>query len=461
MGSAPDPVNVRDWQRTRAAIPLSPERGRTAIVFAIIVAFISIPMSQSQAADTLSVGTGLAFARIADALAKAHDGDVIAVGPGTYPDTGLIVSKRVAVEGHGWPVLDARGGGTLIDIRADGAKVAGLVLRGVGTNYMKEVGGVWITGASDVIVAGNRFEKDFFGVYGAQARRARIEGNSFTGLGGRESSNGNGVHFWKSDSVRVIGNSIRGHRDGIYLEFTGHSEVRDDTCEDNVRYGLHFMYSHGNRYLGNLFRRNGSGVAVMYSREVDMRGNRFEENWGAASYGLLLKSISGSRIEGNRFVRNTVAVFQEGSSRIEMRDNLFRSNGWALRIVADCDANRFEGNRFEGNTFDVAYNASPENSNVFSGNAWDKYQGWDLDRDGIGDVPHRPVELFPTLMQEHPQAMILLRSHFVTLLNVLERMFPTLSPASLQDERPLMPSALRHRIQPGSPERPLAPGGAS
>jgi nitrous oxidase accessory protein len=196
----------------------------------------------------------------------------------------------------------------------------------------------------------------------------------------------------------------------------------------------------------------------MYSRNVDMRGNRFEENWGGASYGLLLKSISGSRIEGNRFERNTVAVFQEGSSRVVLAGNLFRANGWALRIVADCDANRFESNRFEGNTFDVAYNASPATTNVFAGNAWDKYQGWDLDRDGIGDVPHRPVELFPTLMQEHPQAMVLLRSHFVTLLNALERMFPTLSPASLQDERPLMPSFRgatpgRTRREPGGDPR--------
>jgi nitrous oxidase accessory protein len=266
------------------------------------------------------------------------------------------------------------------------------------------------------------------------------------------------VHFWKSDSVKVIGNSIRGHRDGIYLEFTGNSEVRDDTCEGNARYGLHFMYSHGNRYLGNVFRRNGSGVAVMYSRDVDMRGNRFEENWGGASYGLLLKSISGSRIEGNRFERNTVAVFQEGSSRVVLAGNLFRANGWALRIVADCDANRFESNRFEGNTFDVAYNASPATTNVFAGNAWDKYQGWDLDRDGIGDVPHRPVELFPTLMQEHPQAMVLLRSHFVTLLNALERMFPTLSPASLQDERPLMPS---YRPAAAPAAAPSSPGPAT
>lgn len=410
------------------------------------------------AGDTLTVGSGGRFARLAEALAQARDGDVIAVGPGSYPDTGLIVSKRVSIEGHGWPVLDARGGGTLIDIRADGVTVRGLVLRGVGTSYMKEAAGAWIDRAADVTVAGNRFEKDFFGVYGAQARRARIEGNSFTGLGGKESSNGNGVHFWKSDSVRVIGNAIRGHRDGIYLEFTGNSEVTGDTCEGNMRYGLHFMYSHGNRYLGNLFRRNGSGVAVMYSHDVDMQGNRFEENWGAASYGLLLKSISGSRIEGNRFVRNTVAVFQEGSSRVVLAGNLFRANGWALRIVADCDANRFEGNRFEGNTFDVAYNASPDNTNVFSGNAWDKYQGWDLDRDGIGDVPHRPVELFPTLMQDHPQAMVLLRSHFVTLLNVLERMFPTLSPASLQDEHPLMPSA---RPRTGARPGPSASGGTA
>jgi nitrous oxidase accessory protein len=87
----------------------------------------------------------------------------------------------------------------------------------------------------------------------------------------------------------------------------------------------------------------------------------------------------------------------------------------------------------------VAYNASAGNTNSFRRNAWDRYQGWDLDRDGIGDVAHRPVELFPALMQEHPQAMALLRSHFVSLLNVVERMFPTLSPASLEDAEPLMP----------------------
>lgn len=414
-------------------------------LFLLLLLFLSarIPASENGGApnhiDTLSVGKGLAFEKLADALAAAGDSDLIRIAAGRYPEKGLVIAKRLTLQGEGWPVFDAEGGETILDIQADGVKVRGLILRGVGVNYIKEHGAIWISGVSDAVIEGNRFESDFFGVYGAHVRRVTVKDNVFEGLWGKETANGNGLHFWKSDSVSIIGNEIRGHRDGIYLEFTGNSAVTGNVCEGNVRYGLHFMYANGNTYLRNTFRTNGSGVAVMYSTDVDMRGNVFEKNWGAASYGLLLKSIKRSRIEGNRFERNTVAIFQEASSRIDLEGNLFKDNGWGLRIVSDCDANTYTGNRFTGNTFDLAYNASPDNTNTFLGNTWDHYQGWDLDRDGIGDIPHRPVELFPAIMQNHPQAMVLLRSHFVTLLNILERMFPTLSPPTLEDRRPVMP----------------------
>ncbi len=397
------------------------------------------------ASDTLTVGLGKSFSHLADALQASKAGDHILVSPGRYREKGLVVRKQVYIQGLDWPILDAEGGETILDIHANGVEVRGLKFRGVGVNYLKEHGGIWITEASDVVVANNRFEHDFFGVYGAHVHRVTIRDNVFEGLWGKETANGNGLHFWKSDSITIINNIIQGHRDGIYLEFTGNCIVTDNTCEGNVRYGLHFMYANGNSYHRNTFRNNGSGVAVMYSHNVDMRGNRFEKNWGAASYGLLLKSISASRIEDNQFERNTVAIFLEAGSRIHLTGNQFRSNGWALRIVADCDANVFTQNRFENNTFDVAYNASPASTNSFTGNTWDHYQGWDLDHDGIGDIPHRPVELFPAIMQDHPQAMVLLRSHFITLLNILERMFPTLSPATLEDTQPIMPQGKINR----------------
>ncbi len=409
----------------------------------MLLIILALGVSSPVQAARLRIGTDQAHATVASALAAARAGDTLVIAAGLHHESGLVVEKPLVIHGESGAVLDARNGGTIFEIRADGVTISGLTFRNVGVNHLKEHGAIWIAEARSARIENNRFENVFFGIYGLRARGAVIRDNVFEGLRTGELFNGNGLHFWKSDSLIISGNDIRGHRDGIYLEFTGNSRVSGNTCAGNTRYGLHFMYAHGNTYEGNTFRANGAGVAVMYSDRVDMRDNRFERNWGTASYGLLLKSLRDGRIEGNVFDRNTVAIFQEGSSDLMFAGNVFHRNGWALRIVANCDRNVFEENRFEANTFDVAYSPSPGNTNVFRRNSWDRYTGWDLDRDGTGDVPHRPVELFPALIQKHPQAASLLRSHFVTILNLLEKVFPTLAPASLEDPEPLMPHRAR------------------
>jgi nitrous oxidase accessory protein len=214
--------------------------------------------------------------------------------------------------------------------------------------------------------------------------------------------------------------------------------IRGNTSEDNLRYGLHFMFSSENRYIGNTFRRNGAGVAVMYSKNVVIdRDNTFEDNWGPTSYGLLVKEISDSRIEGNRFVGNTVALSSEGSQRVHVANNRFVRNGWAARVMANSQENRFTDNDFIENSFDVTTN-SRRNFNTFEGNYWSRYAGYDLDGDGVGDVPFRPVRLFSLLVERTPVALVLLRSVFVDLLDIAERVAPVLTPETLVDERPRM-----------------------
>src|SRR5690606_2758250 len=142
------------------------------------------------------------------------------------------------------------------------------------------------------------------------------------------------------------------------------------------------MFSHNDTYLGNTCRNNGAGVAVMYSKEVRMENNLFDKNWGPSAYGILLKDISNSHIEHNRFVQNTVAIHMEGSSRIEISRNTFQSNGWALKVQASCDDNNFRQNNFFGNSFDVATNGTMM-LNRFSSNYWDKYEGYDINKDGF------------------------------------------------------------------------------
>ncbi|HET7042677.1 MAG TPA: NosD domain-containing protein, partial [Gemmatimonadales bacterium] len=226
------------------------------------------------------------------------------------------------------------------------------------------------------------------------------------GSGTNEAVNGNGIHLWNATDARIDSNIVRGHRDGIYLEFAHRVLATGNESSGNRRYGLHFMFSDDCTYRDNTFRANGGGVAVMYSRLVMLDGNRFEHADGPSAYGLLLKEIRDSRISGNRFTHNTVALYTEGASRNAFLANEFRDNGWAIRLLQSSDDDRFEGNRFVGNSFDVTTNGR-SNTSRFDGNSWDRYAGYDLDRDGVGDVPFRPVRRFALLVEQHEGAILL------------------------------------------------------
>ena len=235
----------------------------------------------------------------------------------------------------------------------------------------------------------------------------------------------------------MIGNKVSGHRDGIYFEFVTDSEIKNNYSTNNIRYGLHFMFSNNDAYISNIFKNNGAGVAVMFSHHVKMFHNYFEENWGDAAYGLLLKEIADSYIENNQFVKNTTGIHVEGSSRISMKKNVFKSNGWALKIQASCMDIDLVNNNFIANTFDVGTNGSLV-LNTFNKNYWDKYDGYDLDKDKIGDVPYRPVSMYSMIIEQNPPAMMLFRSFMTTLLDKTEKILPTLTPENLKDEHPLM-----------------------
>lgn len=371
------------------------------------------------------------------ALRAARDGDVIRVRAGVYREGELVVDRRVTLQGDGWPVLDGGGRSTVLRVTADGVRIRGFVLRGAGASHVRENAAIRFDRVRGCVAEGNRLEDNFFGIYLAKTADCVVYGNVIRASGRREATSGNGIHLWNSSGARIERNAVAGHRDGIYLESSTGGVLRANRSEDNLRYGLHFMFSNDNAYERNLFRRNGAGVAVMYSRQVRMTGNRFEDNRGAAAYGLLLKEISESEISGNRFHRNTVGIYSEGTSRLRIDGNDFRRNGWAVKLMSNARENRFTGNDFVDNSFDVGTN-SRRNPNHFEGNHFSRYAGYDLDRDGTGDVPHRPVRLFSLVVERHPPAMVLLRSLFVDLLDVAERVVPSLTPETLVDAAPRM-----------------------
>ena len=374
---------------------------------------------------------------IGDAVRRAAPGATIVVRPGVYREPTIVVDKPVTIVGDRFPVLDGEGERQIMSVVADDVTVRGLRFRNVGTSFTEDRAAIRLSDVRGCAVEGNRVDDGFFGIYLARVSGCRIVGNVLRATKSTESMSGNGIHLWYSDGVTIAGNRVSGHRDGIYFEFVRDADVRDNVSERNLRYGLHFMYSDGCRYVGNTFRHNGSGVAVMYTKNVEMTGNDFDANWGAAAYGLLLKEITDVRVRRNRFRGNTTALFLDGATRPVVEANEFTGNGRAVRLDANTQDGRFAGNDFGGNTFDVTTNARAVSS-TFDGNFWDEYAGYDLNRDGVGDVPFRPVRLFSIIVERNEPALVLLRSFFVGALDAAERVVPSLTPETLADAHPSM-----------------------
>ncbi len=108
-----------------------------------------------------------------------------------------------------------------------------------------------------------------------------------------------------------------------------------------------------------------------------------------------------------------------------------------MQIQASCIDVNVTKNNFKDNTFDVGTNGSLV-LNTFNNNYWDKYEGYDINKDKMGDVPYRPVSLYSMIIQQNPPAMILFRSLMTSLLDKTEKIIPSLTPENLKDELPLM-----------------------
>ncbi len=388
-------------------------------------------------AATWHVGKHQNIKTIQQAIDQCKNGDTIIVDAGNYFEKNMIVSKSIVLTGIDHPVLDGEKKYEIISVKASGVIVDGFKLQHSGNSDMNDLAAIKIYNSRDVIIRNNILDDNFFGIYTQYGTNCTIINNQIHAPGKSELQNGNGIHCWKSDSIRVIANKVSGHRDGMYFEFVTNSIIWRNISEHNMRYGLHFMFAHNNAYISNIFSHNGAGVAVMYTHGMKMYNNIFEESWGDAAFGLLMKDISDSYITGNKFVGNTSGIYMEGSSRIMMEKNTFQNNGWAIKIQGSCDDNTLSLNNFSGNTFDIATNSDLV-LNDFSNNYWDKYEGYDLNRDGKGDVPYRPVSLYSIIIDKNPSTAILFRSMIVMLLEKSEKVFPSLTPIDLQDKIPLM-----------------------
>lgn len=388
-------------------------------------------------ATVIRVGKLRTIAKIQKAIDIAKNGDTIMVDAGLYKEKNIVIQKSITLIGINYPVLDGEKKYAIITIKAKNTKIEGFKLQHTGRSEIRDLGAIMIYDSYKISAINNILDDNNFGIYIQNSKSCTIKNNKITAYGKNELQSGNGIHGWHSDSLIIVGNKIKGHRDGLYFEFVKNTLVWRNISTHNVRYGIHFMFSNHNTYINNIFQNNDAGVAVMYSSNIHMYNNFFLDNWGDATYGILLKDIRDSYISGNHFTKNTVGLYMEACSRINLYNNVFKNNGWAVKIQASCEDNDFSRNNFMGNTFDIGTNGTLV-LNTFTGNYWDKYEGYDLNKDNIGDIAYHPVSMYAMIIDSNPAALMLFRSLIVTLLDKTEKLLPGVTPENLRDLKPVI-----------------------
>ena len=402
-----------------------------------LLTILSVFILGNAVANTIVVGKDSRISTLRQGIKAAKDGDTVLLNKGIYKEGNIIIDKAIFLIGIDAPVLDGESKNEILTLTGKNIVIKGIHFANAGYSSMNDYAALKIIDATNIIIEQNTITNAFFAIHIANSTRCIVRNNTIKGTNKSEHLSGNGIHLWKCEYMTIEHNSVQGHRDGIYFEFVTASIIQKNISEKNIRYGLHFMFSHSDTYLDNIFRNNGAGVAVMYSKNVRMENNVFDKNWGPSAYGILLKDISNSYIKNNQFVQNTVAIHMEGSSRIDIGNNIFKANGWALKVQASCDDNTFHHNNFFGNSFDVATNGT-KTLNQFYNNYWDKYDGYDINKDGIGDVPYHPVSMYAMVVEQNPTTLVLMRSFIVSLFDKAEKAIPGLTPENLIDSKPML-----------------------
>lgn len=402
-----------------------------------LVVIIQILVCFSAYCRTIEVSKDGKFQSLKIAIKMALPGDTIFVKPGLYREGNIIIEKSLVLIGESYPVLDGENKYEILTVHANHVIIQGFRFIKTGIASIQDLAAIKLLDSKFVRLIDNRFEDTFFGIHVSNSSQCWIENNELKANAEAEHQIGNGIHLWKCNHITINNNKVNGHRDGIYFEFVTNSLITNNYSQGNLRYGLHFMFSHNNEYRKNTFIKNGAGVAVMYTTGVKMIDNTFEHNWGSSAYGLLLKDIRDSEVRNNHFLGNSVGIFMEGSSRIQFSENEFKQNGYAIRMQASCDDNTFSKNNFSANTFDFATNGTLVLNKV-NGNYWDKYEGYDMNKDQIGDVPFHPVSMYSMVVEQMPAAVLLWRSFLVLLMDKAEKAIPAITPENLKDDSPLM-----------------------
>jgi nitrous oxidase accessory protein len=368
--------------------------------------------------------------------AEAHA--VVRLGPGLHEGP-LVINKPLSLAGEANARLEGPGAGSVITVNVSDVRIEGLEITGSGRDLPAMDSAILVNRtAQRVVIRSNHLTGNLFGVYLHGAGGSLVENNVIVGRDDlRTAEAGNGVSIWNAPGSRVIGNTIRQGRDGIFVNVSNDNVFAHNTFSD-LRFAIHYMYTNDSQVIGNRSRGNHVGFAIMFSNNLEIRDNVSEDD---RDHGLMLNTTNNSEITGNVIRRGREkCLFMYNANRNLVAENRFERCPIGIHFTAGSEGNIITGNGFIANRTQVKYVGTRylDWAHEGRGNYWSDNPAFDLDGDGIAERPYRPNDVMDEVLWTLPQAKVLINSPAVQIVRWSQSRFPALFPGGVVDTAPLM-----------------------
>lgn len=368
--------------------------------------------------------------------------------PGTYAGP-VVIERALSIDGQDQVIIDGGGKGSVVLIKTNGVTLKNLRLTNSGELHNDLDSGVQVRGDFNVI-KNNHIDNTLFGIDLQQSKNNIVHANHISSKPFELGIRGDAIRLWYSFDNKITDNVIRNSRDMVVWYSRGNLIARNDAS--GGRYSLHFMYSQYNEVIGNHYENNSVGIFLMYSDGVKIRDNYIAHANGATGMGIGFKETSDVDVTGNQILYCGTGLYLDLSpfqpdTGNRISGNLIAYNGVGVHFLNDWHGNTFHDNRFKGNITQVAVSGGGKtaNRNLWEGNYWDDYEGFDQDGDGIGDSPYELFSYADRLWMDVPVTRFFKGAPVLEAMDFLERLAPFSEPNMLvRDKVPLL--AANHPI---------------
>jgi nitrous oxidase accessory protein len=348
------------------------------------------------------------------------------------------IARSLRLRGERGAALVGTGRNTVLRISADDVLVDNLEIRHSGQRHTAEDAGIQAKGRG-IQIRNSHVRDSLFGVSLGPCPRCVLDGVFVEGARDAAELKGDGIKLWESDDAVVRNCRVEHVRDLVV--WYSRRVLLEGNVVRHSRYGSHFMYAHDSTVRDSQIENNVVGIFVMYSARLHLERNVLAGARGAAGVGVGFKESDAVHLQGNWIVANTTGVYLDETPRSEnalvlFRGNHFAINDVALRFHGVREPLRFEGNGFEHNTMLAEVEGGGDALAArFIGNHFSDYAGYDLDRDGRGDVAYQTQRLSGELVTAQPSLAFFRGTAAMSLLEVVAMAAPVFASRLLLEDR--------------------------